>query len=706
MVNDIPCAQARTQLNARAALAALYIVTAFFLSFIWSFVPAESAYAYVDPSVMTYTIQALAGVAVALSAVAGVAFRRTRRKIYQILKIDENANKIVDTPVERIDPTSPDAAQRLADARAQSEKLAEEGRRFTERNAMRDMTWRTRFVFALVMTVFFFFIVFVAPALEIVGSNADSLVFGLSSVWWIPVVFCTAFALVGALLISLLKGRAFYCALLAVFLVTLAAYVQSLFMNQGMMPADGGFIGWTDQFFVDKMIFSGIVWALIIIVPFIFTRKYRHVCLQATTGLACAIIIMQLVGVASVAIEAHEAEATEGGKPYVTQGDLLTVAPKNNVIVFVLDTYDTALLEQIREEDPSFLDDFTNFTYWPDCTGTMIPTTNAIPNLLTGLKPAPGEDLGEYRRTKYEKSTFFKDIAALDYSMGIYSDSMMMDFRNSADLEATKLTNNVHPVNRAPVDIWRTFVAMEQCALYREALWVAKPLFWYYTSDINNRMIADSGSANHDDSLYELDDAAILGMLRNERLAIKDEGRAGTFRFIHLFGPHFPFSVDEEGNNVGTNQSDQIAQAKGSMRVVTEYLDQMRELGVYDDATVIVTADHGVWNLTDDPVHAPISPIMLAKPALPAGAPEQPIEISSMPVSHDDFQATVIAAMGGDSSRYGSTLFEIDNPGRVRYFDALTSAGDNGQHFVEYEINGNVFDLSNWNKTGNEWYGA
>ena len=53
----------------------------------------KTAYAYVDPSVMTYTIQALAGVAVALSAVAGVAFRRSRRALFKLLKIDENANK-------------------------------------------------------------------------------------------------------------------------------------------------------------------------------------------------------------------------------------------------------------------------------------------------------------------------------------------------------------------------------------------------------------------------------------------------------------------------------------------------------------------------------------------------------------------------------------------------------------------------------------
>lgn len=53
----------------------------------------ERAWAYVDPSVMTYAIQALAGVAVALSAVIGVAFRRSRRALMRILGIDEDAKK-------------------------------------------------------------------------------------------------------------------------------------------------------------------------------------------------------------------------------------------------------------------------------------------------------------------------------------------------------------------------------------------------------------------------------------------------------------------------------------------------------------------------------------------------------------------------------------------------------------------------------------
>ena len=704
--NDAAACPRHRCICARAAIAGLHLLFISLLVAIWSAVPTTSAYAYVDPSVMTYTIQAIAGLAVALSAVLGVAFRRTRRKIYQLLNIDENAGKIAEGPVSAIEPASPDAASSLEAARNAAAKQAHACGEMVS-TAARSMPWPTRLAFALVICVFAAFIIFIAPALEIFGSNGDSLVFGLAAVWWIPVVFCLLFAVIAAVVLSRLNGKTFYIAMAVLFAITIAAYVQSLFMNGGMMPADGGFIGWTDWYFVSKMITSGIVWLAIIAAALFIGKQNPQRFLKATTAIACAIAVVQLVGVASVAIESSETAVDEQGKPYVTKGALLSVSPRSNVVVFVLDTYDTAILEEIRGEDPNALADFEDFTYFRNSAGTMIPTTNAIPNMLTGLKPAPGQDIAEYRATKYEKGTFLGDVYARDYSIGLYTDSLMMDFSNSADLETTKMTVNVHPVSQAPIDVWRTFVAMEQCALYRESPWVFKPTFWYYTSDINNRMIANSDTVELDDSLYELDDAAILDMIRTRGLEVVDDGKAGAFRFIHLFGPHFPFSVDENGDFVGTNQTDQIAQAKGSMKVVTEYMNRLKELGLYDSATIIVTADHGVWRLSDDPVGDPISPIMLAKPAKDAsGSTRAPAQLSEAPVSHDDLQATVIAAIGGDHAKYGSTLFEISDPNRVRYFDALTNAGDEGQRFVEYAITGDVLDLSNWKKTGNVWQDA
>lgn len=53
--------------------------------------------AYIDPSVTTYLIQAVAGVVIAVGAVVGLYFRKAKRKINKTLNIDENKNKEVES---------------------------------------------------------------------------------------------------------------------------------------------------------------------------------------------------------------------------------------------------------------------------------------------------------------------------------------------------------------------------------------------------------------------------------------------------------------------------------------------------------------------------------------------------------------------------------------------------------------------------------
>ena len=64
--------------------------------------------AYVDPSVMTYTIQAVAGAIIALGAVIGVSWRIMKKKTQKVLKIDENSKKEMEEDVQIIEN---DAAQ-------------------------------------------------------------------------------------------------------------------------------------------------------------------------------------------------------------------------------------------------------------------------------------------------------------------------------------------------------------------------------------------------------------------------------------------------------------------------------------------------------------------------------------------------------------------------------------------------------------------
>lgn len=56
-----------------------------------------NANAYIDPSVMTYLIQVIAGVVVAVGAVVGIYWRKAKKKVNEKLGIDENKNKEVES---------------------------------------------------------------------------------------------------------------------------------------------------------------------------------------------------------------------------------------------------------------------------------------------------------------------------------------------------------------------------------------------------------------------------------------------------------------------------------------------------------------------------------------------------------------------------------------------------------------------------------
>lgn len=58
---------------------------------------APNVKAYIDPSVMTYAIQAISGIAIALGAGIGILYRKSKKKIVKKLNIDENKNKEKET---------------------------------------------------------------------------------------------------------------------------------------------------------------------------------------------------------------------------------------------------------------------------------------------------------------------------------------------------------------------------------------------------------------------------------------------------------------------------------------------------------------------------------------------------------------------------------------------------------------------------------
>lgn len=665
---------------------------------------ARPAYAYVDPSVMTYTIQALAGVAVALSTVLGVAFRKTRKRLLKAMGVDENAGKEVDAAWHRIDENGNVVAETAEEISAQSETGRKAPLKKDAEGKGNRPTWLRRFVLSLLAVGFAGFTLGIVAPFEIVAGSESSLTFSLTDVAPTMALFVAALVIVLALILSCIRGKAFTVLLALVFAVGLCCYIQAMFMNSGLPSANGSTVDFWGEH-ATMMVVSAIVWVLLMIgIPAISNINRSKS--QAIIGLVCAaLIVVQGVGVASLFMNTND-NGEENHPLYVTEDGMYEVSSKSNVIVFILDCFDTTVMNEILAEDSSVAEGLEDFTYYDNQAGTMIPTLYAVPNLLTGEVPQVGESIADYEDNRYKEGTFLQDISDAGYSIGLYSDTLMLSEMSNADSyeNVARYTENIHDLNSFSIDAKGTLSALVKCALYRDAPWILKWRFWFYTDEVNQKVVKSDPEGSASNTIYASDDVRYYENLKNEKLSIAEDSSSykGAFKFIHLVGDHSPYNIDENGNYVGMNGSTENRQAKGSLTMVKTYLQYLKDLGKYDDATIIITSDHGHWTSSLEQPTKTVSPILLVKKSGETDASS--MSVSHSPVSHSDFQGTILSVIGASDEKYTTTYFDEFSEDRARDFYMITSDGRYAIDIYRYEIEGSVTNMDDWNLTNDSWH--
>ena len=70
---------------------------------------------YIDPSVTTYIIQAVAAIVIAGGAVISVFWRKAKKKVSKTLNIDENSKKEVEDEIQEFDAAT-DAVEKVEES--------------------------------------------------------------------------------------------------------------------------------------------------------------------------------------------------------------------------------------------------------------------------------------------------------------------------------------------------------------------------------------------------------------------------------------------------------------------------------------------------------------------------------------------------------------------------------------------------------------
>ncbi|MDR2610651.1 MAG: sulfatase-like hydrolase/transferase [Clostridiales Family XIII bacterium] len=660
------------------------------------------SYAYIDPATTTYIIQIITAIVITLGVTIGVLLYRVRmitmKTKAHLLKFRVRASAAAEPPRERAAtgaagetleyflpvresfpavvrddeyvaraPLAGGGGAAATRSPGKWKRLVRDDRRFGK---------RVLTILPLAFALSFSFIVF--SCFDLYSTNYGDMPFTLKEIT--PVILemgAIAFVLSAAVMM-VFKGRLLDIVMCVALSALLGGYLQSTFMNKGLGELTGDALDWS-KLTGQTMINAG-VWALV----FIVVMASRYFLKKEVWRKGVILVPLVVVAVQFVALMSVLPGADTGANPAIKNSEtkaltyegIYNVGSGKNVAVFLLDRLDERFVDMVSASDPDFFAPLDGFTQYTNNLSTYSRTFPGMVELFTGKTYFWERPAEEYFDEAYGESSFFRDIKQHDFLLNLYL-LRAYDYSNVEQLaDVAENNGSVEYSVRTRV----AMVKLLKLSALRNAPHMAKPTLWMSTAEMGATVMRSRDEYGE----YIDDDVAFYDGLRKQRLSVVP---GNNFSFYHLNGPHAPFTMSADVKRV--DKSNVTEQTKGSFQIVYEYIDQLKKLGLYENTTIIITGDHG-----DPNGGLPIVTGLLVKPA---GASGTPLKTSNAPTGTDNFRATVIDAVGGDTSSYGLPYDKVpEDADRVWPYYLKGSK----QELVEYEVTGDAKQKDNWRKIG------
>ncbi|MGN0452465.1 MAG: sulfatase-like hydrolase/transferase [Ruminococcus sp.] len=543
------------------------------------------------------------------------------------------------------------------------------------------------------------FVLLICSTISVFFSNATEFKFG---VWdFLPAFLLISLAVFAVSTLLLLFTKGLFRKIIFSLLVwlTVCGFLQSVVTTltfQGI-PGDGN-APVTPEWWV---IADFLVWALLLVVAIWFgalSKKAPSV-QKIMSFVLVLVAIMQIFSILPSAVTyATERSDTpeEKVETFLSTKDMYTLSEKDNIVVFILDRFDNEYYNELLRYDPDFFKDYDGFTYYRDNVTTYPRTYPASTSLATGVNSDFSTSRLEYFQKAYSSSNFLKDLQSNNYNINLYIPGFYA-YEDASVMEG--LVNNVDTANRKVItsksDLTGNMFLLSSYFWAPDILKSQKVSSSYFTN-----VVQIQGSKP---KYVDNDDASVYRGLVNEGLSLRSD--KNNFSMYHLRGCHSPFTMDEncqlyeDYENAGITS---LQQTRGCFKIVGDFIAQMKELGIYDDATIIITGDHGRLNYDSKTYDEAVVTALLVKEK---GEHGTAFKTSSAQVSQENFHATIIKSAGISTTHdYGRAYSEVpegETVVRYNYFQ-LRSNGNNDDVNQTYTIIGDANDFANWKLTDSQ----
>lgn len=528
---------------------------------------------------------------------------------------------------------------------------------------------------AYILSFVISFTVFINEPIMLYATNKTDLWFDFMTMMR-PVVILFGLSLIALVVfytvIKMLskKDKVYNIILVISFIIYFASYIQGNYLLAKLPGLDGTTIIWKG--FLVQNIITAIIW-LVLIVSYIITIKkfsFEKV-LNVSSKIAIAIFIMLLVSATSTTFTTKKMFK----KKYpilVTEKNFGKFSDDKNFIIFLIDAVDSKKFDK-ELANSKYKDNFKDFMYYPDTASHYLFTRDSIPLILTGQPNYNEKDFYEYYNNAFDESPLMDELINRDYDINLYEYELIWT------TEKGRVVKNTEEISNA-INTYH----FAKCNLKYVAYKYLPYVFKKYAHI--ERMNFNYGKKTNLDNAYSWDNIDNYKMIKNINVT-KDPHK--QFKFIHTNGAHVPYNMDNELHRISEKKSTYENELNSSIKLVSSYIDMLKENNVYNNSVIIILADHGY---AGGERIGRQNPILYIKGF---NETNKSLRVSNKKLSHLDLIDSYKDLLDNKKS---SDLFKNIPDERTRKVIYYRFTKEN--HMVEYETKGHAWENDKLVKTG------
>ena len=447
--------------------------------------------------------------------------------------------------------------------------------------------YKNNFIITIVSTFLFIFMFFIFGPIEVFCSNIDEFRFNMAAFGWFlfPVSIITI--TVASLIVSTFPKKINIIYSSVVFGITVASYIQYLFMNVDLVDEFGNAATVNDiglRYYICIIIYSLIVIGLAILCVM---NKKRNIIIIGSSAL-----IMSMMLSATVSSFISTSKSIKKS-PYIRvfkTDEEFQVAEDENIIVILLDTLGRYYFNEIINEWPDRYETFNDFTWYDNADSEYAPTYPSLIHLLTGIEPDKSLSKSVYEREAFSSdkaNEFYSALHDNGYESMMYTREFITGEYLDNKFDNVELVQRKNKYN----DIIKLITKQ---SMYRYVPYCLKSQFMWTLDDVIYTYVNDSDKPYTENWVaYE--------EIKNNGLHVNPDV-SKRYIFHHFVGAHGDPTNDENCNQVPMNSVSNECAGAGSLIMVKEYFEELKKIDKYDSSSIIVMADHGSYRDNHQPI--------------------------------------------------------------------------------------------------------